>query len=59
MATCDRCGAFVSKDFLRVFGANDGTVDGCLDCTEGRVVGGETGSHDSRQARSAHDRTSA
>ncbi|MFB6227816.1 MAG: hypothetical protein ABEH88_04410 [Halobacteriales archaeon] len=33
MATCDQCGAFVSKDFLRVFGTNDGIVQGCLDCT--------------------------
>jgi hypothetical protein len=33
MATCDRCGAFVSADFVRVFGTNDGSVRGCLDCT--------------------------
>jgi hypothetical protein len=59
MATCERCGAFVSTDFARVFGTNDGTVYGCLDCTEGRVVGGETTGSGSRQARRAHVRASA
>jgi hypothetical protein len=58
MPTCDRCGAFVSADFARIFGTNDGTVDGCLDCTEGRVVGGETTSSGSRQARRTHVRAS-
>jgi hypothetical protein len=59
MATCDRCGAFVSTDFARVFGKNDGTIDGCLDCTEGRVVGGETTGSGFRQPRRAHVRASA
>jgi hypothetical protein len=59
MVTCDRCGAFVSKDFFRVFGTNDGILDGCPDCTEGGVVSGETADHDSQQARRAHIRTSA
>jgi hypothetical protein len=59
MATCGRCGVFVSMDFARVFGTNDGTVEGCLDCTEGRVVGGERTGSGSRQARRAHVRTSA
>lgn len=32
MAECDNCGKFVTADFARVFGDNDGNVYGCLDC---------------------------
>lgn len=32
MAECDNCGTFVTSDFARVFGDNDGNVYGCLDC---------------------------
>jgi hypothetical protein len=33
MPTCNECGGFVSKDFVRVFGANDGDVFACPDCS--------------------------
>lgn len=33
MATCNQCGAFVTNDFIRVFGTNHGTVYACIDCT--------------------------
>lgn len=29
---CQNCGAFVTRDFARVFGNNDNIVVGCLDC---------------------------
>ncbi len=29
---CESCGSFVTKDFARVFGNNDGQVFGCLEC---------------------------
>lgn len=29
---CQSCGSFVTRDFARVFGSNDGEVYGCLDC---------------------------
>lgn len=31
--TCQDCGATVSPRFVRVFGDNDGTVHGCLECS--------------------------
>lgn len=38
MATCSNCGAFVTADYVRVFGDNDGTVHGCPDCTALRYL---------------------
>jgi len=32
MPQCEGCGAFVSSDFARVMGDNDGNVHGCLEC---------------------------
>lgn len=32
MATCDNCGRFVTADYARVFGDNEGVVEGCPDC---------------------------
>ncbi len=29
---CQSCGTYVTKQFVRVFGANDGSVYGCLSC---------------------------
>ncbi len=29
---CQSCGAFVTRDFARVFGNNNGQVFGCLEC---------------------------
>lgn len=46
-ATCTICGAFVTKDFARVFGDNDDEVHGCLECQdrtairEGGIAGGD------------------
>lgn len=32
MPNCQRCGSFVSTDFIRVFGGNDGELFGCIEC---------------------------
>ena len=32
MAECNNCGHFVSSDFVRVFGDEDGALDGCPHC---------------------------
>ncbi|MFB6108030.1 MAG: hypothetical protein ABEJ82_04200 [Haloplanus sp.] len=32
MERCTNCGGQVSKDFVRVFGVDDGGVDGCPAC---------------------------
>lgn len=32
MPWCNNCGAFVSGEFVRVFGSNDSQVYACLDC---------------------------
>ncbi|WP_438267097.1 DUF7563 family protein [Haladaptatus salinisoli] len=29
---CRNCGAFVTRDFVRVFGTNDDKVFGCFEC---------------------------
>ncbi|MFO7833559.1 MAG: hypothetical protein R6V31_05770 [Halohasta sp.] len=34
--TCENCGEYVTKQFVRVFGANDGSVYGCMNCLTGR-----------------------
>jgi len=34
--TCKNCGEYVTKQFVRVFGANDGSVYGCMNCSTGR-----------------------
>ncbi len=34
--TCENCGSYVTKQFIRVFGGNDGAVYGCMNCTTGR-----------------------
>lgn len=31
-AECQRCGTRVSSRFRKVFGANDATIYGCIDC---------------------------
>lgn len=33
---CENCGEYVTKQFIRVFGANDGSVYACTNCTTGR-----------------------
>jgi hypothetical protein len=35
---CENCGSFVTRDFARVFGDNQNTVHGCLDCMNGTDV---------------------
>ncbi|MGM0604954.1 MAG: DUF7563 family protein [Halobacteriota archaeon] len=29
---CQNCGSYVTRQFVRVFGANDGSLYGCLHC---------------------------
>jgi len=36
--TCNNCGSYVTKQFVRVFGANDGSVYGCMNCSTGRQL---------------------
>ena len=38
MPECENCGAYVTKEFVKVFGTNDGEVHGCLDCVGGTAV---------------------
>lgn len=41
MPHCESCGEWVSTDFARVFGDEDGTVDACLNCeTQVRIRDG-------------------
>ncbi|WP_456071300.1 DUF7563 family protein [Haladaptatus caseinilyticus] len=35
---CQNCGSFVTRDFTRVFGNNQNSVHGCLDCMNGTDV---------------------
>jgi hypothetical protein len=38
---CRNCGGFVTPDFVRVFGTNDGTVLACPACAPmGRIMDG-------------------
>lgn len=41
---CKNCGEYVTKQFIRVFGANDGCVYGCMNCSTGSELrdGGAT-----------------
>lgn len=34
--TCETCGADITKQFVRVFGGNDGAAHGCMNWTTGR-----------------------
>jgi len=36
--TCENCGSYVTKQFIRVFGGNDGSVYGCMNCSTGRTL---------------------
>jgi len=38
MPACEGCGAFVSSDFARVMGDNDGNVHGCLECADRTAI---------------------
>lgn len=38
MASCDNCGTFVTPDYARVFGDNDGVVHGCPECMALRYI---------------------
>lgn len=38
MPECANCGAFVSRDFQRVFSGNDGEVHGCRECLDATEV---------------------
>lgn len=35
---CRNCGGFVTRDFARVFGDNQNSVHGCLECIDGTAV---------------------
>lgn len=37
MASCTRCGGYVSADYVRVFGDNRNRIDSCPDCRAGRT----------------------
>jgi len=37
MAECEGCGSFVSAEFARVMGDNDGTVHACIECGTNNV----------------------
>lgn len=32
MPRCKECGSFISNQFVKVFGNNEGDVYGCMDC---------------------------
>lgn len=32
MTSCDRCGGYVSPDYVRVFGDNQNRIDSCPEC---------------------------
>jgi hypothetical protein len=34
MPECQNCGAFVTREFERVFGGRDGEVHGCFECKQ-------------------------
>jgi len=38
MPACDNCGGFVTRDFARVFGDNEGTVQACLECSDRTAI---------------------
>lgn len=38
MPRCETCNGFVSAEFVRVFGTNDGRVYGCPDCESAREI---------------------
>jgi len=35
---CQNCGEYVTKQFIRVFGTNDGSLYGCMSCSTGREL---------------------
>jgi len=47
---CNNCGSYVTKQFIRVFGSNNGELYGCMNCMTGRQVrDGETSVHPSER----------
>lgn len=34
MPHCDNCGGFVTRNFVRVFGDNTDSVQGCMECVD-------------------------
>lgn len=38
MPRCESCGQFVSSNFVRVFGTNEGDVYGCPECLSQRSL---------------------
>jgi hypothetical protein len=55
MPKCRNCNAYVSKDFVRIFGDNDDEVYGCLECVGATAVkNGATKQGVSRRSDSNH-----
>lgn len=50
MLTCQNCGEMVTPNFARVFGDNQNTVDGCVNCLSSKEL---TGASD-RETRRPH-----
>ncbi|NKE36562.1 hypothetical protein GWG54_12175 [Natronococcus sp. JC468] len=50
MPTCQDCGGYVTRDFVRVFGLN-GAVAGCPDCTTYRELTEGGGAEDVGESR--------
>ncbi|UWG48776.1 Zinc finger protein [Halanaeroarchaeum sp. HSR-CO] len=40
MKTCNSCGGFVTPDFVRVFGSEEGEIYGCPDCVPNTALYG-------------------
>ena len=38
MPHCENCGAFVTRNFVRVFGDNQDNVQGCMECCDRTAV---------------------
>lgn len=36
--SCENCGSYVTKQFIRVFGSRDGKVYACGNCATGREL---------------------
>lgn len=46
MRTCHNCDAPISANFVRVFGDNDGTLEGCIHCLSSSELTGTDAGRD-------------
>ncbi|AGB38662.1 DUF7563 family protein [Natronococcus occultus] len=51
MPTCHNCDTPISATFVRVFGDNDGTLEGCVHCLSSTELTGSDGRHESPSLR--------